>query len=376
MSFLKLRRLLASLPRTPVARASLSYRPRIEPLEDRLLLSNAGADPFANEDESADEQTTDALRVVTYNVDPGSRLAPLLAAASPQALPAAMSQVWAEVQASDVAGRAWALARQIAAVGPDVVGIQDAAVWTVNGAPRYDFVQLLQHDLRLRGERYLVAAREAVNVVQLPDAAGEQIDFADQTVILVDQGIADRGFVVRGRAGGTFAARREIAVGGPGGLAIAAPGTWACVTLVNTQDFDHTIRIVTAQLDPLDPAVNAAQGAELLAGPARTSLPVVVAGDFGLPAGGAGAYPEMLQGGFNDTWLRLHAADPGLTSLEPDLRDPARALQVRTDLVFLKTGEDMSDTNTALLGTGSGDRTAAGLWASDHAGVLAWLVMP
>jgi hypothetical protein len=373
--FSTVRRLLARRPQARAARAAPAYHPRLEPLEDRLLLSHAGADPFPNENESPDEQTTDGLRVVTYNVDPGSRLAPLLAAASPQALPAAMSQVWAEVQASDVGGRAWALAGQIAAAGPDVVGIQDAAVWTVNGAPRYDCLQLLQHDLRLRGQRYLVAAREAVNVVQLPDAAGDRIGLAAQTVILVDRGIADRNFVVRGRVGGTFAARRQVALGGPGGPAIAAPGTWACATLVNTENSAHTIRFVTAQLDPLDPGVNAAQGAELLAGPARTSLPVVLTGDFGLPAG-AGAYPEILHSGFNDTWLRMHPADPGLTSREPDLRDPGRALQARTDLVFLKTNEDMSDTNTALLGTASGERTAAGLWASDHAGVLASLVMP
>jgi hypothetical protein len=367
VSLARLGQLLGFRPR-PSTRATPAYRPRLEALEDRLLPS--GLRPVARgEDESPAEDATDGLDVVTYNVDAGSNLAPLLAASSPQDLPAAMSQVWAEVQASDIPGRAHVLAREIAVAGPDVVGLQEAGVWTVNGAARFNFLRLLQRDLQARGRPYVLVSRQAANVFDLPDAAGERIGYVDQTVVLADAGMVARDFRMLHPHHGTFAAQRTVQVGGPQGPVLALPGTWACIDFVNTENPQHTFRFVSAHLDGADPGVNGAQAAELLAGPGRAGEAVVLAGDFGFPAGVSPSYAQVLQGGFNDAWMPHHAAEPGLTSADPELHDSPRNLQARTDFVFFSVGVDMSDVTASLLGFRPSDRTPGGLLPSDHAGV-------
>ena len=334
-----------------------------------MLLSNFIRPFLRHEPDSPAEDATDPLSVVTYNVDPGSHLAPLLAAPSPQALPAAMSQVWAEVQASDIPGRARVLAREIARTGADVVGLQGAGVWTVNGAVQDDFLRLLRRDLRARGRPYVLASREAVTVVDLPDAAGDQVGYVDQTAILANAGMAARDFVTVRPRHGTFTATSEVQIGGPQGPVLPLPGTWASVDFLNSQNPFHTFRFVSAHLDSLDPGVNGAQAAELIAGPVQTPRPVVLVGDFGFDAAVSPSYPELSQAGLYDAWMRHHAADPGLTSADPDLRDPVREFQARTDMVFFSIGVDFDEITASRLGLRAHDRTPGGLLPSDHAGV-------
>jgi hypothetical protein len=368
--------LLGFLSRSPAAKAAPGYRPGIEFLEDRFLPSIALPPRIAGEQEGPVEGATDPLDVVTYNVDAGSHLAPLLAASAPQDLPAAMSQVWAEVQASNVPERAAVLAGEILGAHPDVVGIQDAGVWTLNGVPQYDFAQLLQQDLAGLGRRFILAARTAVTVVQLPDAADDQVGYVDQTIVLVNPRVRGRGFRLAHPAGGIFNAHREAQAGGPQGMVLPLVGTWASVLLVNPGHSEHTIRFVTAHLDSADATVNAAQVSELLAGPANTWLPVVLAGDFGAPPGSPGADAAMLQAGFNDIWHVKYGDQPGFTSAQPDLHDPNRDLQARADQVFFQAGQDMNAVSVSLLGTGLTDRTPSGLWPSDHAGLHARMLFP
>jgi hypothetical protein len=356
--------------------AKARYRPRLEALENRLVPS-AGERPFfTHEPETPAEDATDPLSVVTYNVDPGSHLAPLLAAPSPQALPGAMSQVWAEVLASDIPGRARVIARDIARSSPDVIGLQGAAVWSVNGAAVFDFLRLIQRDLRAFGQPYAVASRAAVNVVQLPDAAGNQIDELDQTAVLVSAGMGERDFArVRPRQG-VFTAASGVQIGGPQGPVLSVLGTWASVDFINSENGFHNFRFVSAHLDGLDPAVNGAQAAELLAGPGHTGRPVIFVGDFGFAPAVSPAYQEINQSNFIDAWMPHHAADPGFTSAEPNLLDPGRELQARTDVVFYSAEVDFNEVTASLLGFRPTDRTPSGLLPSDHAGVHDLLLLP
>jgi endonuclease/exonuclease/phosphatase family metal-dependent hydrolase len=316
---------------------------------------------------------SDPVHVLTYNLDAGSDLAPLQVAASPQALPGAVSEVWADVQASNIPERALTLAREIARANPDVVGVQEAALWTVNGATRFDFLRLLQRDLRARGRPFLVGAAEFVNVFQLPDAAGEQIGYQDRTVLLVNAGMAGRNFRVVHPTGGTFTAHRELLAGGPNGMALPLLGTWACARFINTENPDHGFELVTVHLDPFDPSVSGAQAEQLIAGPAQTLLPLVVAGDFGAQGPGRDSYTHMVAADFYDTALVDHPGLGGSTATAPSLRDPVRNLQEHRDVVWIKTL--LTVKRTSQVGVDPPDRTPSGLLPSDHAGVLADVIL-
>ena len=76
--------------------AALS-RPRLEALEDRSLPSAAGG-----------------ISVMTYNLNEGTDFIPLLSAARPQDVPAAVTQTFSQVASSNIPDRAMALARVIA----------------------------------------------------------------------------------------------------------------------------------------------------------------------------------------------------------------------------------------------------------------------
>ena len=120
------------------------------------------------------------------------------------------------------------------------------------------------------------------------------------------------------------------------------------------------IRFITTHLETGSArAVQTLQMGELLAGPANTPLPVVIAGDFNAHAG-TPAYELARTGGFTD------AGPPGPTCCHtPPLDDPDGELRSRIDLILTR-GLDV--TAAATVGA-----FTAGRWPSDHDGVVATL---
>src|SRR5262249_36047304 len=139
-------------------------------------------------------------------------------------------------------------------------------------------------------------------------------------------------------------------------------------------------RLVTTHLDSSLPAIRVAQAGELLRTAANTSLPVIMAGDFNIPADSSvdpsfPAYQAIINAGFSDAWRLRRALDPGFTAHQaPTLLNPTSQLSQRIDLVLVGGGFDVTD--ISLIGNQPGDRTASGLWPSDHAGVAATLRLP
>lgn len=138
-----------------------------------------------------------------------------------------------------------------------------------------------------------------------------------------------------------------------------------------------SFRFVTTHLEPLHPDIQVAQGNELLSGPANTSLPVVMAGDFNTRADGTGTptYGVLTAAGFADAWSQTRPGTPGYTCCHAaDLHTLPAPLTERVDLVLTRGG--FRALSTELLGDSPSDRTPSGLWPSDHAGVAAQLGLP
>ena len=113
-----------------------------------------------------DETNQDHRRVtvMTQNLFLGADLNPIFRAPSLFALFAAVGGAWNSVQANDFPARAQALADEIAAARPDLVGLQEATLYRTDVPPdgpatpaetvAYDYLQLLVDALAQRGLSY------------------------------------------------------------------------------------------------------------------------------------------------------------------------------------------------------------------------------
>jgi endonuclease/exonuclease/phosphatase family metal-dependent hydrolase len=169
---------------------------------------------------------------------------------------------------------------------------------------------------------------------------------------------------------GVFAAQVSFPL--PGGVLYTERRGWAAV---DVQARGARFRFVTTHLLPEGPGnpVQELQGLEVLAGPASTALPVVYVCDCNSRADGTGTatHANVLAAGFDDAWAEDHPRRPGLTCCQAeDLRNPVSTVDQRIDFVFVRArGVHVRDVE--LVGASPRERTADGLWPSDHAGVVA-----
>lgn len=335
--------------------------------------------------------------VMTRNLYLGADLAPILAALATgngTAVVGAATQTWGAVQATRPEERMAAIADEIVATDPAVVGLQEVTTWTTfaydprTGAVSsptvaYDFLDLLLRALAARGADY----REVVGATAhnfssppIPVLAGAAVPtravrLADRDVVLARGDVA-----VSNPRTGTY----STIVGFPyGGSVLPVARGWGSADVRVAQ---ATFRFVNSHLEAFGiPGVDAeqvrvAQVGELLAAQAAVAaqageLPTVYVGDYNSTAPSAPAYTRLLTGVGTDAWPRNHPGDPGLTCcFDATLRDPDDPLTSRIDLVLL--GPGVAAPRATIVGEEAGDRTASGLWPSDHAGVVARLVVP
>jgi endonuclease/exonuclease/phosphatase family metal-dependent hydrolase len=326
------------------------------------------------------------VTVMTRNLYLGADLAPVLSADSPAALVAGAGAVWATVQATNFPERAGALAAEIAAAEPDLVGLQEVTIWRIQSpsdqfttAPTpattvaYDFLALLLDSLTARGLAYTPAATSTNFDAELPAAVGPatvlDVRLTDRDVILARAGVA-----VSSPRAGTYAAKVTFPLGGPGGQPVAVPRGW---TSVVARTGGRAFRFVNTHLEVEGFApVNEAQAGELLTLLAGERLPVILAGDFNSAADGSStaSYAALTAAGYADAWGAAEPTAPGLTCCHDErLRNPAPLNSKRIDFVFARGARPVA---ADVVGDEPADRTTSGLWPSDHSGVVAALRFP
>jgi endonuclease/exonuclease/phosphatase family metal-dependent hydrolase len=314
------------------------------------------------------------LTVMTRNLFVGADLTPAYLALRDRDGLARLPRVVAEifnptpplglVQRSDFAVRAVALADEIEAALPDLIGLQEAAAWRARELSE-DYLERLEVELARRGLQYDRVAVATNGDVELPSAAGGTVGLTDREAILVraDGQVRD----VSNVRTGNFANRLPIRMAG--GTSEFIRG-WASV---DARLQDATVRFITTHLEVASSRVAAAvqrlQADELLDGPAATSQPVVLVGDFNARPG-TPTYERVRAAGFDDAWTRANPDGPsGFTCCHAlPLGSRPKALRSRIDLIFTR-GEIEAITANVV---GDHDRhPPAGLIPSDHAGVVA-----
>ena len=318
------------------------------------------------------------IRLVTQNMYVGSSNAALAAAQTPQQLFAAVATIYNNILASKPAERAAAMAREIARHRPDLVALQEATMLrTGTGGPattvRADLLQSLLDELAGLGHPYRAVAIVPGLDAQAPSALGFDVRITNQDAILVRADPSDE-LQVSNLQIEQFGIKLSVTTPlGP----FTDPRGWAAI---DVKMRGHRFRFVTTHLDSVVPAIRVAQAKELLLTAANTSLPVVMAGDFNIAADTGldpsfPAYQAIINAGFTEAWQSKRAPDPGFTCCQAEnVLNPTSLLNHRIDLVLFRGGFGVAD--ISLIGNQPADRTASGLWPSDHAGVAATLRLP
>lgn len=322
------------------------------------------------------------VKVMTRNLYLGADLRPAIAATTPEQARAAVASIFSVVRRTNFPERAVALARELADADPVLVGLQEVAAWyrgpLGDPAPattvEYDFLDILLRELAAAGAPYSVVRVQDEADIEGPAGAPflHDVRLVQRDAVLVKAGLgADVG--LEGVRSGHFVTTLVVPTGS--GQVVAVKRGWISVdATVNRRAF----RFVNTHLEAFHPLIRLGQAGELVAptGPIGSAPgDVVLAGDLNtgpeLPDHtNRLAFHALVAAGLTDTWRALHPTDPGYTSGFGELLDePPGALEHRVDHVMTRGSVGLVDSRR--YGVDPDNRTAGGLWPSDHAGVAA-----
>lgn len=334
------------------------------------------------------------LTVMTRNLYLGAEIFSVVEG-DPRGIPLRVTQAWQHIQMMNFPERAGRIAEEIAAASPQLVGLQEVPIYRIDptGDAVYggtnpatmvalDYLATLQGALAARGQCYNLAAADTLTDVELPAVASvNPLTFIDIRYTDRDAILARCDVQTTDPRHGVYASRLVFTVGA---ATIPALRGWAS-TLATVGGV--TFRFANTHLETDgSPEIQVPQANELLGVLAQESKPIVLVCDCNSAADGSQTATYGLltgSGGFDDAWSEAHPRDPGYTSSLPDgyFTDPQ--LTTRIDLVLTRYGFGASPNagivggvHADIVGETPADRTASGLWPSDHAGVVARLEMP
>lgn len=323
-------------------------------------------------------QQAAGVTFMTYNIYQGTELEHVTSATSLQTLVGAVARDYAMMLQTNFAERAIAIAGEVQRTQPDLIGLQEVALWrsgpyapvpTPATTVDQDFLQILVDALAARGMHYAVVASVQNFDTQAPGifpTGLRMIRLTDRNVILARTDGANHGIQLSNPQGANFAAASTIPfVTGP----ITVREGWAAVD-VKAQG--RMLRFITTHLEAgaRAPAIRLAQAAELLAGPANTTLDVVLAGDLNSTTD-TDAYVLLRSAGLRDAWADLRPSEPGFTAYQvtSSINNPISTLWKRIDYALVRGA--LAAEHVELVGDTPSTRTPSGLWPSDHAGLVA-----
>ncbi len=341
------------------------------------------------------------VRVMTRNLYLGADLTPGLTAPNLNAFVDAAGEISDQVERTNFPLRSQALAQEILTQKPDLVGLQEVALWRTgpqfSPAPaltiKYDFLQLLMDQLNAGKPRYAVQVVKEQFDFESPSNDGggglgaanrdERLTMRDVIIKRLGSGVKAYNF-----ASGTFPTLLRVSVGGQ---QIDVTRGWTAVDAkVRGSKPFHFVNLHHEAFDsgPSNPTnqgtivgqgeIRQAQAQSLIApgGPARSKLPVILLGDLNSDDDTVGndgdvlAYNALVAGGFRpvDTSNPLSCClnDPELVA--GSLAD----FDHHIDHVMTSSPKKVK----FLQGFVTGRAPVNGLWPSDHNGVTSKLRVP
>lgn len=320
------------------------------------------------------------LKVMTYNTYVGTEYAGMTSPTLPDFLKAATNLVL-DVRASDPAGRAQAVAREIAAKSPHLVSLQE--VFTLSTGPNkenltseFDYLQLLLDALAAQGAQYRLVFYRTTWDATVPSTLG-WVRNTWAVALLARSDLKPEHLSFTNAQGNTWTATLSVHLYALDGNANLCPNALSPDTKCRmpmprgwvSADITYRgekFRFIGAHLDSASALLEVPQGLELLNGPAQTTLPVIVAADLNCDCSNPNdpTFPtcvNFMNAGFADAWTAANPLDPGYSKTLPNL-------DKRSDYVMVRNLFAVQ--SAALVGEEPSDMTMTGLYPSDHAGVI------
>ncbi len=368
---------------------------------------------------ASDGKGTDVykLEVMTQNLYVGADVFRIFEGA-PCGPSQSVAEIFATVQATNFPERADAIANIVMRERPHVIGLQEVSLIRsqtptdqaiiIEGTPpnqtfrflpnadfvEFDYLQLFMNALAARNLDYVIIddATSWNADIEFPMLTFDE--FCTPTSIPMDLRLTDRDVIlVRGDLATANATNANFAVnlpiqldvGGPLPLALEFTRGYGAVD-VTVGKYVH--RVANTHLEVGDRndrfsdvnGVQFLQALDFIFGVSATALPVTVMGDFNSSPSlfdARPAYGLMALAGYRDLWYwRKGPYRPGFTCCQDeDLRNAVSALDERIDLVLtrLPRAARLMPVKSKVVGTRDNEKTASGLWSSDHAGVVTTL---
>lgn len=345
------------------------------------------------------------VKVMTRNLYLGADLTPAIQSTSTAGFIEANGGIVRQVEATNFPVRAKGLAKEILSEEPDLVGLQEVALWreapptlgpVFSGIPeatkvKYDFLQLLLAQLNKGKALYRpVVIQDEFDFEAPADANGVPGDGPGGTGILANAEVNGRltmrdvilarlgsGVTTSNPKSANFSHLLVVKVAGSKEIAVTRGWTSVDAKVRGSKKF----HFVNTHLEAFDnaaeyPSIRAQQAAELVApgGPATSKLPVILLGDLNsdvkteVQPGDGQAYRVMKKAGF-----RERAADkPTGCCIDSsyDLRTGSnKEMNHKVDHIMTSDPKGVK-----LLGsTVTGRAKNNGYWDSDHAGLFSVL---
>jgi hypothetical protein len=325
--------------------------------------------------------------VMTYNVNEGTDFLQVVGAQTLPQFLLGVGQIITQVQGTNPPERMQAVAGKILEVQPELLSLQEVDQWyTGTFDPiagtcgtmtlEYDMLQELLSALAAQGGHYEVAVQVTQNAFPptpglIPPATYICVAVTDYNIVLARTDLPSWIFQWSNPQSGQFV--NELVLPTPVGP-FPYPRAWASV---DAQFFGHSLLYINTHLESFDANVRELQGGELRAGPANSTLPVIIAMDsnsqaFPLPQDPT--YVDFMSAGYNDVWSELFPTRAGLTCCQDEAdNNLVSQLYQRIDLVL--TLGRVTPWEALLIGANPRSRLPDGLWPSDHAALEAGVVV-